>query len=306
MHSLKFVEACAIDAVRMKGANLSSPACQKCLGSFQENLRLALGIAASPGWAAMITMQWNMATNNAACDIWGPEWIARLEKASPEEVRKWECGKHETMRKIVSENDPLLHEHLEVMTRQTDELAWRCGPFVHSMMEGLLKAVCIQAWTAIEVLLEDLHGEVIDIHSTCFSSEVLEVRKRTKTKSKGRKFYFRSRDGFRDSYAFAFNDDLVINGIVKAKTIDALAAVRHLLVHRCGTVDKEFKEEFDCAPETALSKFPNIAIGYSLPFDGEIVRQLVDDAITEGYRLIGTVDTWLMTKHYANLTATPA
>lgn len=284
----------------MKGVNLSSPACQKCLASFQENMRLALGIAASPGWAAMITMQWNMATKNAAIDIWGPEWITKLENASPEEVLKWERGKHETMKQIVTENDPLLHKHLEVMTRQTDELAWRCGPFVHGMMEGLLKAICIQAWTSMEVLLEDLHGEVIDLHSSCFSSEVVDARKRTKTKTKGRKFYFRTRDGFRDSYDFAFSNDSIISGIVRMKAIDALAAVRHLLVHRCGKVDKGFIEEFANAPQTALSKFPSIEIGSPLLFDGETVRHLVDEAVTEGYRLIGAVDTWLMTKHFAN------
>jgi hypothetical protein len=239
----------------------------------------------------MITMQWNMATNNAALEVWGQDWIHKMSKAPPHEVMRFNKLKHKMMAEIVAENDPLMRNHLIVMTNQTDELAWRCGKFVHGMLEGLLKAECIQAWTTYEVLLEDLHGAAIDENPKCFSQDTLDKRARQIANSKGSKFHFRKRDNFRDAYDFAFSSDEHINAADCHEDINALAAVRHLLVHKSGYVDQSFIDELPTAP--LLKRFGAIEKGKLLLFDGLVVCQIIDATVNQGYNLLRAVDAWL-------------
>lgn len=302
MHILKLLEITASDAVQMEGVTLESPACQQCLLAFQENMRLAVGAAAIPGWSAMIKMLWDQSFNNAAIDQWGPDFFEKMQKAPEEEVKAFFFARHTLMSQLVSDTSPLQKDHLVVMTRELEELALRCGPFVFGMFEGILKTVCIQAWTAIEVLLEDLHGEAIDKHPACFSTEMREMRARQVSNAKGSKFYFRRRDSFREAYDFAFRSDPAINAAVGHNALDGLGGVRHLLVHKGGLVDQGFMDDVDKAPR--LLKF-NAALKKPLQFNGELVREIVDDAADQGYNLLRAVNAWLLSQHLAAMPNAP-
>lgn len=300
MHPLKLVEATKT-LIQMEGVTLSSPACQKSLLSFYKNLRLTLGLVASPGWSAMIKMQWDVATRNAAVDVGGVDGLLSAETWTPDQVKNWEKGRNELMAQIVSENSPLLHHHLEVMTRELDTLASRCGEFVHGMMEGLLKSLCIQAWTAIEVLIEDLHSQTIEDHPQCFSDEIREMQFKTRNYVKpGKRFFFRRREQFRDSYSYAFSYDRDIDSAIGHNALDALVSIRNLIVHKGGIVDAQFlKEEEPKAP--TLKTLFSLVDKQELKFDGNVTHTLIDDAVGQAYKLIRAVNAWLEAKHFASL-----
>lgn len=302
MHEFKLLEATRIQAVQMEGVILPSPACQQCLLSFQENMRLVVGTAAIPGWAAMIKMHWDMSFNNAAIDIWGPEFLEKINKAPPEELKRFHSARDRAMEESISGINPLQKEHLIVMTKEQEQLALNCGPFIFGMFYGILKTVCIQSWTAIEVLLEDLCMASIEQHPGCFSVETKERHMRTKNniRGKGGRFNFRSRDRFYDSYKSAFSSDADIMKIVMDEGIARLAVVRNLLVHKSGIVDAVFIDE-DLSKVPSLNIFPNIKKDDPLLFDGEIVCTIVDAAVAQGYALLRSVDRWLFDKHLASM-----
>lgn len=285
--------------IEMEGVQLSSPSCQNVLVAFQENIRQALGTVGAPGWAAMITMQWNMAFNNAAVDMWGADFLPHFEKATPEQRIELDRRQNELMKEIVEKNSPLLRKHLEVNTNSLEKLARACGPYVYSMMEGILKTLCIQAWTVMEVLIEDLHNDVLDDHSKAFSPVVIEMRERRKQSLKGKKFGFRKREDFRYSYEVAFNGDAKIRACIEDRAIDALCATRNLLVHKAGIVDQDFLAEIAQAP--LLNGFESIRENRPLLFDGDVVFSIVDASFKQGYSLIRAVNEWLMAKHLASL-----
>lgn len=77
--------------------------------------------------------------------------------------------------------------------------------------------------------------------------------------------------------------------------INALSAVRNLLVHKNGVVDAMFlSEEVPMTP--SLTLFNPMEIGSPLLFDGIRVRQIVDTAISQGYNLLVEVDQWVSTQ----------
>jgi len=216
-------------------------------------------------------------------------------------VKKWQIDRLRLMAESVQEMHPLQHHHLEVITRELDELAYRCGDFVHGMMEGLLKSMCIQGWSAIETLIEDLHGKVIQEHPKCFSTEIQERNHRTLNYIKpGKRFYFRKRDDFRDAYGFAFGYDSAIDKAIGHDAIDSLTSIRNLIVHKNSVVDAQFmKDEEPKAP--SLKKHWTLHAGAELKFNGEIAHALVDAAAEQAYCLIRAVNSWLEAKFLQGL-----
>src|SRR5213082_3354908 len=161
MHPLNFVEASKIRAVQMENATLVSPACKECLESFRENTRLVLGIAAAPGFAGLSLSQWTEACTNAALKVFGRKYDKKLPKATPEQTQQHWLLANKYMASIVLARQPELPQDLEGVTRNLDQIAMHCGPYIHGIFEGLLKTVCVQAWGAIEVLFEELLTKVV-------------------------------------------------------------------------------------------------------------------------------------------------
>lgn len=298
MHPLKLLEFSA-PIIQMEDAVLYSPACNKALAAFQENVRLTQGLIAIPGWSAMIKMQWDMCINNAAIEISGPNGLLDSKNWTESQVIHWRLRRHELMKKEVEEHSPLVRDHLAATTSELDDLAMSCGPFVHGMMVGLLKSVCVQAWTALEVLIEDLHCWAIEDHPKCFSIEIRDKTKRTREFGEKR-FHFRNREAFRCAYNSAFSYDSRITAAIEHKSIDALVAVRNLIVHKGGVVDGKFmKDELPKAP--TLNNLWVLEADKAIEFDGHTIHTLIGAAVGQGYELIRAVNNWLQEKHFATL-----
>jgi hypothetical protein len=297
--SLNFVEASAISAVQMEDVILRSPAIQQCLIQFRESMRTVLGLIAAPGWSSLITLQWTMAGTNALVDVLGASDLESLRKATPEQARRLEEATHRLMKEAVDQCSPLIKDELANATRVLEDLASRCGPFVLSMFESILNSVCIQTWTVLEVLIEDLHTNVIDLHPHCFEQGVRDKHARRKLNAAGSKFRFRRREDFIDAYNFAFENDTQINSAITHAALESLAQVRHLLVHRGGVIDDQFAELIP--RHQTLSFFSSAQKGATIRLVGPVVRDLVDQAVAQGYTLLTAVDSWVMNKHLSSL-----
>ena len=103
------------------------------------------------------------------------------------------------------------------------------------------------------------------------------------------RFEFSSLDGIREAYASAFDKESVeIDRALTNKSLDALSAVRNVIVHRDAQADQEYikKTKF-------LSSLPTATVGKHLLLDGEIVVRLLKPAITAANQLLIAVDNWL-------------
>jgi hypothetical protein len=104
------------------------------------------------------------------------------------------------------------------------------------------------------------------------------------------RFEFSSLDGIREAYASAFDKGAAeIDRAITDKSLDALSAVRNVIVHRDGQADDEYikKTKF-------LGTIPKAVAGQHLLFDGEIVVRLLKPAIAAANQLLIGVDNWLM------------
>lgn len=277
MHPLNFAEASKITAVQMEETRLFSPACAGCLDSFRENARLVLGIAAAPGFSGLSLSQWTEACTKAALKIFGRKYSKKLPKATAEQSQQHWLLANKYMASIVLERQPNLQDDLEGVTRNLDQIAMRCGPYIHGIFEGLLKTVCVQAWGAIEVLFEELLTKTVEENAAFFPHV------------DSSKFYFRKLDdGTRKWYKRAFNGDAAICSLLNDESFSALAELRHILVHKAGQVDEHFQEAIGRIP--ALARFSQLERDARVSFDGQMVYDFVQPAISKAYSLIAEVD----------------
>ena len=154
----------------------------------------------------------------------------------------------------------------------------------HGALHGLLKSILIQAWTAFEVLAEDLHCGAREKHPECFTSNICSA--------KG--YHFRRLGSLKESYKKAFGNDFNINAVIESKEVKALAVVRHLLVHRNGIVDQAFLNQ--CSESPVVTNFSAFAANQEVLITGSMVRLLVDPTVRLGYKLIQSVDEWMTSR----------
>jgi hypothetical protein len=96
--------------------------------------------------------------------------------------------------------------------------------------------------------------------------------------------------GIREAYSLAFSrkaDDIDV--MLKQDSLDAVNAVRNLIVHRSGVVDQTYERK------AKFLKIPTSPIGFPIFLDGEIVRKLMTATVICSLRLIVAVDEWIAT-----------
>lgn len=286
MHPLKFIEPSAIRGVQMEGVLLKSPFLQDCLESFRENARLVLGLAATPGFSAMISMQWAEAGTKAAIQMYGKKYQKKLQNATPAQIQQhWQLS-NKLMGEIVATESPLHRQKLEFATNMLEMLAMNCGPYVHGIYESVLKTIVIQSWGAFEALTRMLWDRCIE------SSNGAMVRP-TDKEWKSNRLGFGSRSGIRRTFDFGFRtDNADIRAALTTSVIDPLAVLRNVLIHHAGKVDQSFKDDSDGMPILATYRAQNLNSPISI--DGILVFSVVDPALNSGYSLIRAVDTWLI------------
>src|SRR5262249_47507032 len=101
--------------------------------------------------------------------------------------------------------------------------------------------------------------------------------------------------GIRDAYSSAFSEKekkartADIDSALADKALNALSAVRNLIVHKAGVADSEYAEKAKNAPTA-----PQLKQGDKLQLTGAICRTLIDDAVKSSIKVIKGVDSWLV------------
>jgi hypothetical protein len=104
------------------------------------------------------------------------------------------------------------------------------------------------------------------------------------------KFEFASLDGIREAYGCAFDKrSAQIDTALNDKSLDALSAVRNVIVHRDAHADAEYVQK-----TKFLTSIPKAEIGKDILLNGEIVVGLLKPAISAANRLLIAVDEWLV------------
>lgn len=285
MRPLKFIEVSAIKAVQMEGVILCSTLCQECLESFRENARLVLGLAAAPGFSALVTAQFVEAGTKAAIEVLGKKYIRKLPGVSATDSERIVHLADKHMALIVSERSPLQRSQLEDATNTLEQLVMRCGPYVHGMFEGVLKTIVIQSWGTFEALTRMLWAKSLESGNPVISRP-------TEKEWRRERLGFGSRSSIRRTFDFGFRvDNSDICSALNVAAIDPLAVLRNVIVHHAGRVDQVFKDDSDGFP--VLASYRAQSLDTLIEVDGVLVRSVVDPVISSGYSLIRAVDSWL-------------
>jgi hypothetical protein len=105
---------------------------------------------------------------------------------------------------------------------------------------------------------------------------------------------FTSLREIRKAYSLAFPDNVRraksarIDTALANRGLDALSAVRNLIVHKAGKCDSDYIEDCKSSPTA-----PRLKEGETLQLDGELCQALIDRAINVGIELVNAVDSWL-------------
>jgi hypothetical protein len=94
--------------------------------------------------------------------------------------------------------------------------------------------------------------------------------------------------GIREAYALAFpNKAEEIDKLLKYDGLDALNAVRNLLVHRSGIVDRTYERK------ARILQIPTAPVGSEIFLDGEIIKEMMTATVIRSFKLITEVDAWI-------------
>jgi hypothetical protein len=104
------------------------------------------------------------------------------------------------------------------------------------------------------------------------------------------RFDFRTLRKIRDLYGRAFDkpSDPKIDEILSNRSLDALAQVRHVIVHSAGIIDREYVERTRGIPNA-----PKLSEGQPLRLDGELTFNLIDLAVRQAVNLLKAVDSFV-------------
>lgn len=292
-------------------SKLHEPAIQQAVESFKVNMDQVGAIVALPVFLVGRAVTINEALSEAA---------SRL-RDKPEAERLGEKLRAEVNRVLTerSKQRVLPTESMWLGRTYIDDIVSQNGP-TEIGIRPILSAQVIAAWTAFEALAEDLwtqalnarprlgfvainaepkEGDTDDDRSRKLNMRVpipvwllqkpgfrVEENMGTLLRSQ---YNFSKKDGVASAYLAAFPDQRSkIDAIFKSQELHWLGQCRHVLVHKAGRVDKEFKDRMRAHPQ-----FGNSSIGESVPLDGDRVIELAGYADAKGRELIEFVDSWL-------------
>ncbi len=242
--------------------------------AYEVNIRRAHGIALVPGHAFMDGENFKVACSRAMVELNTDD---PRNPTIPDLAVKYYQEREESF----SVQDKC--DHFREATGNADAM-WEQFDTMPQALHGLLQTMVIQAWTAFEVVVEDLWKAAVGEHPSLVAAVPAEKRHNV--------FKFRSRKAFRASYEKTFQtDDSHIRSILGGSDIDALALVRNVLVHLAGKTDNEFKDQSKGIVKLAVWQ---VAPGNTeIEFTGAFTRELIDPVTPIGFTLIQEVDAWL-------------
>jgi hypothetical protein len=180
-------------------------------------------------------------------------------------------------------------------------------------------------WTAIETMAGDLWETALNVHPAGLSSlggKATRLRKTGRPSPLGasggrddsklvplnliqmsqfdlrqkmgtilkERFGFSRLEGIREAYASAFHENSSdIDEALSDEALDALSAVRNVIVHKAAIADDEYFKK------TKYLKLPigKGGVGAIVPLDGEVVVNLIAPARASAAKLLFAVDDWL-------------
>jgi hypothetical protein len=197
------------------------------------------------------------------------------------------------------------------------------GPIVgfHTMFASYITTT----WTAIETMAGDLWEAALNAHPAGLSNlggQANRLRKTNRPSALGssgerldsklvplsliqmnkfdlrqkmgtilkERFGFSRLEGIREAYASAFHrNNSQIDAALSDDALDALSAVRNVIVHRAALADTEYFKK------ARRFKLPigKAGVGALVPLNGEIVVNLIAPAIGCATKLLGAVDDWI-------------
>jgi hypothetical protein len=201
------------------------------------------------------------------------------------------------------------------------------GAPARSGLEAMLSSVVTGMWTAFETMAGDLWEASLNVHPEGLA-ELKGKRKRLSKGADAESSFSEARDetepanlksvplneilrhrfkiedkmgtvlrtqrrfdhlvGIKEAYAIAFHKKAErIDEPLQHEGIEALNALRNLIVHRSGIVDQTY------AKKAAALGIPTAPIGSAIALDGQIVRDLMVNAIVPSYELMVAVDDWI-------------
>ncbi len=250
--------------------------CTIAAQAYQVNMERANGILMLPGYAFMSGEQWQSCANAAVQHFFGDTRPSDEEfEKQHDQMNDWAAAaRKDALGKISPESRANSFRsacyNIEVFANEF--------PRLHDWLHDILKTSLIQAWTAFEVLAEDLWKHVINARPK------LDARTKSETSLSGH----RSRKKITNLYRFTFRvDNADILSSVDSTKIHALAIARNVLVHSGGNIDDLFKRDRKGIPE--LDCIPQENEGYAIQFTGELVRHLVDPVTPLGFGPVPTM-----------------
>ncbi len=173
----------------------------------------------------------------------------------------------------------------------------------------LIHSVLTSTWTAFECLSNDTWITMVNIHPLPLAHGAMLVPSESdaidgltnKSISLGLlakyrfdlhdrmgtllapKFDFTGVSGTRTAFFYAFGKTPALEAILSDQDLANLEATRHMLVHRAGIIDEEYRRRTSS----------NEALGETFQPDADAFSELFNAAITAGCGLLGFTDSWL-------------
>jgi hypothetical protein len=234
------------------------------------------------------------------------------------EMLETERIRNEELRQTATWDHHVLNYHLNAAQSLSSFADTPIGAygFIH-MLSGCITGT----WTAIETMLADLWEAALNAHPKTLASlngkPRKEANKSQHYKISGdqdkkfdlnlvakhdfdlrahmgtifrseRRFEFTRLSGAREAYMRAFSEKSSrVDAAILNKSMDALSAVRNVLLHRAGEADDEYVRQQKFLP------IPKAAKGEKVKLDGQSTSELVKAAIASSRSLMIAVDDWI-------------
>ena len=278
---MKFLDAALINGVGEDESQFTSLTGKKSLRLYAANTSMALGLNTIPGSAFWMACEWISAGTRAKNEIIGVEAVPK----SASEARAIGLQAEQYMAAAMQLPREKQIAHLVETTTMFEVFTMRCGPYAHGVLENVLKSMVVGAWTCLEALSETLYYESHTETPASFPAL---------SKTQEDKIGFRSRKKIRDSFRVSFLGGTEICSALDDKSLDALALLRNVIVHKAAIADQEF---MDGIPLSApyLDAYKNLTPDRdAVALDGAIVYSVVDSAFKCGHKCIAAVDRWIV------------
>ena len=222
MHDLQFGKLFPVPPLKtLKSEVYKSSVCKTVAHLYAENIQLVHSMAMVPGYAFMNGENWGYAVDRAV-------WASTTANQYDPPVNPNDPEVQKLASKYWDKNDLRGFGKAEIAqfyeaTQNAIKMACLEGrKESHGALHAQLQSLIIQAWTAYEVLAEDLWKQIIA------KRPVLDTRTSNERKQSG----FRSRSKLSNLYRWTFRpDNSAILSVTDSAPVHALAIMRNVVVH---------------------------------------------------------------------------